>query len=160
VIHVRASAIVRRRPEIVWDFLTDVSALPAWVEGVMEASVDGQVEGGVGMRIDIARRAAGRRYDATCEVTAWREPSLLALETRLPGLLLLDNATLEVVPEGTLLVLTGEVIAPNNPLAALLSPPRGLLGRGDRAPAAQGVYERSLTALIKRIESLSAAPYR
>jgi uncharacterized protein YndB with AHSA1/START domain len=159
VLYVRVETVVRRRPEIVWDFLTDVASLPAWVEGLVEASVAGEVPRGAGMRVDLTRHARGRRYDVTCEVTGWREPSLLALETRLANLLLLDSATLEPAPEGTLLVVSGELFF-GSPLVELFARPRGLLGGDENEHEAQGIYERSVRSLVKRIESLSAVPYR
>ena len=157
MIYVSVEALVRRRPEVVWGFLTDVSGLTAWVEGLVEASAEG--EPGVGMRVDVARGVRGRRVDATCEVTAWREPSMLALETRLPGLLVLDRAVLEPTAEGTHLSVASELVF-GSALASFFARPRGLLGAPKEEHPAQGVYERSVLALVKRIEALSAAPYR
>lgn len=134
MIYVSVEALVRRRPEVVWGFLTDVSGLTAWVEGLIEASAEG--EPGVGMRVDVARRVRGRRVDATCEVTAWREPSTLALETRLRGVLLLDRAVLEPTAEGTRLEVSSELVLGSAPHDLLLAPTRAAGGPDGGTPGA------------------------
>jgi uncharacterized protein YndB with AHSA1/START domain len=159
MIYVTVERTVRRRPEIVWDFLTDVSSLAAWAEGIVEATVAAEPKNDVGMTIDLVRRTGRTRAEATAEVTAWRPPSLLALETRLPGLLLLDRATLAPHPEGTALGVYTEIVY-GSALTEFFARPRGLLGASPEDPAVQGIYERSIDALVKRIEAMSAVPYR
>lgn len=161
MIHVSVEALVRRRAEIVWGILTDTSGLTAWVEGLVEARVVSAAERGEGLVIEVACMASGKRIEASCEVTAWREPSLLALETRAPGVLVLDRITLAPARHEarcTMLVVTSELFVAD-PVAAIFARPHGLLG-AEREPDVQGVYERSVDALVKRIEALSAAPYR
>jgi uncharacterized protein YndB with AHSA1/START domain len=159
VIYVTVETVVRRRPEVVWAFLTDVSSLPAWIEGVVEARIAGAAKEGVGLEVDVVRRTGRRRSRATCEVTAWREPELLALETRAGDILLLDRAVLEPVEEGTKLGVYAE-LALGGTLASLFARPQGMLGGGDVDLPIQGIYERSVASLVKRIETSSTAPYR
>ena len=114
MLYVTVEATIARRPEVVWDVLTDVSGLTAWVEGLVEAEIVSQEKTGVGLRVRVLRREAGKRKariaEATCEVTAWRDHSLLAIETRLPGLLLLDRVTLTPSKEGTDLGVYAELL--------------------------------------------------
>lgn len=159
MIYVTVERTVRRRPAIVWEFLTDVSSVTAWAEGIVEATVASETKNDVGMTIDLVRRDGRSRVEATAEVTAWRPHELLALETRMPGLLLLDRATLAPSAEGTALGVYAEIVF-GSPVAEFFARPRGLLGASPEAPAVHGVYERSVDALVKRIESLSAVPYR
>jgi uncharacterized protein YndB with AHSA1/START domain len=159
VIYVTVETVVRRRPEIVWEFLTDVSAIATWAEGVVLATIAGDVKRGVGLEVEIVGQAGPGRRRATCEVTAWREPELLALETRVPGMLRLDRAVLERVAEGTRLGVYGE-IATQDKLSELFARSQGMLGGGAADVPLQGVYERSVSALVKRIEAFSALPYR
>jgi uncharacterized protein YndB with AHSA1/START domain len=158
MIHVTVERTVRQRPEVVWEFLTDVSSLSAWVEGLVEATIVGEIKEEPGMRVDLVRRDAKKRVKATTEVTAWRAPKLLALETRLDGLMLLDRATLEPTTEGTALGVYGEFYGKR--LAELVTRRGGLIGQAPDNPAIQAIYERSVDALVKRIESLASVPYR
>jgi uncharacterized protein YndB with AHSA1/START domain len=159
MIYVTVERLVRRRPEIVWEHLTDVTALTAWAEGVVDAKIQGDEPRGEGTRVDVLWRNGRTRHAATVEVTAWRPPSLLALETRVPGLLLLDRFTLARVPEGTALGVYGEIVTGNR-LAELFARPYGLLGGPPGDESLHGIYDRSVEALVKRIESMSTVPYR
>jgi uncharacterized protein YndB with AHSA1/START domain len=159
VIYVTVERIVRRPPELVWDVLTEVAALPAWIEGCTEAEVVSEEERGVGTLVKLVRQTGKARSVATAEVTAWREARLLALETRIPNLLLLDRAVLEPIKEGTALGVYAEFVF-GSAFTEFFARPRGLLGASPEEPAVQGIYERSVEALVKRIEALSAIPYR
>jgi hypothetical protein len=159
VIYVTIERVVRRRPEVVWDFLTDTSSLTAWVEGVVEARVLGEATSGVGLEVEIVRGAGARAKRAVAEVTAWREASLLAVETRLPEMLVLDRATLAPHPEGTALGVYAEILYSSS-VDELLTRPGGLLRASPHDAELEGIYARSVDALVKRIESLSAMPYR
>lgn len=158
MIYVSVEVLVRRRPEVVWGFLTDVPGLPEWVEGLTSSSVS-EGPAGVGMCVDLTFRASRRRYPATTEVTVWREPELLVLETRLPDLLVLDRAHLTPCDEGTALRVESELTS-GGVVATLLARPTGLLGALREEPPIQRVYERSIEALVKRIEALTLTPYR
>jgi hypothetical protein len=158
VIYVTVQRLVRRRPELVWEHLTDVVALPAWAEGVVEATQATKVERGVGLEIDIVRRSGKKRHRATAEVTAWREHELVAVETRAPGILLFHRALLERCPDGTQLGFEAELSLPGG-LPAIFDRSPGLLG-APPTPPFQDVYERSIEALVKRIERATEVPYR
>jgi uncharacterized protein YndB with AHSA1/START domain len=159
VIYISAQVTILRKPEIVWKFLTDVERLPTWVEDLFEAEIVKGDDIGVGMRVDVARRVHGKRADATVEVSAWREPELIATETRLPGLLMLDRATLKEVAGGTELAVTSE-IASDGVIATIFARPIGLFGSPDQAPPAQAIYERSIATFKKVVESSTLMPYR
>ncbi len=159
MIYVTVERTVRRRPEVVWEFLTDPTSLTAWIEGVVEARIVSDIPRGVGLEVELVRRAGGRTARATCEVTAWREPQLLALETRLPEMLVLDRATLAPHPEGTALGVYAEILF-GSMVDELLSRPGGLLRAASNDPELEGIYARSVDSLVKRIESMSAVPYR
>lgn len=158
MIYVTVERTVARRPEVVWEVLCDVGALPAWVEGLVEAELR-EAELDVGARIDVVRRAGTARVEATCEITALRPPRMVAVETRLPSLLLLDRLELAPSADGTTLAVHSELIYGSR-LAEFFARPRGLLGASNEDLAIQGVYERSVDALVKRIEAVSAVPYR
>jgi hypothetical protein len=159
VIYISAQVTILRRPEVVWKFLIDVDKLPSWAEDVIEAEIAKGDEPGIGMRVDVARRVQGKRADATVEVSAWREPELLAVETRLPGLLILDRAVLSEVAGGTKLSVTSE-IANEGMLASIFARPVGLLGAPEQPPQAQAIYERSIATFKKVVESATLTPYR
>lgn len=154
--------LVRRHPAVVWDALTDLSSLPGWVEGLVHASATSEVDVGIEIAIEIASaRRSGPRGEivrAVSQITRCRPPSLLVVETRAPELLLLDRVTLEPIREGTRLRLDSEVMHSSR-LAELAASPRTLLG-GRADHAAQGIYERSVEALVKRVETSGAVPYR
>lgn len=157
VLYVTVETIVRRRPEVVWDALTDIASLSAWVEGMVHAKAEGDV--GVGTEVHVTRRTGprGELVRAACEITRWRPPSLLVVETRAPGVLLLDRVTLEPVPHGTMLRFDAELMYSNKLAEAAVSP--AFLGARGEHPA-QGIYDRSVEALVKRIETSAAVPYR
>ncbi len=159
MIYVTVERIVRRRPEIVWEFLTDTSSLTAWIEGAVEATVMSDAKKGVGLEVEIVRRHGLTTSRATTEVTAWREPTLLALETRLPGMLVLDRATLAPAPDGTALGVYAEIVYASK-VEEMMTRPGGLLRASSTDPEVEAVYARSVDALVKRIEAFSAVPYR
>lgn len=159
MIFVRVERLIPRRPEVVWGFLTDVALLPTWVEGLVDAEIAGASERGVGMCVDVTRRVKGKRSDATTEVTAWVDAKLLAVETRVKDLLLLDRAVLEGRAEGTVLSVESEIFYGSR-FIELFARPRGLLGASMDDPPIQGVYERSVDAFAKLVVAQSAAPYR
>lgn len=162
MLYVSVEAIARRRPEIVWDVLTDIPASTSWVEGLIEASTDDERPPKAGSLITLKRRAAGKKQavvKARAEITVFKPHSLLVIETRAPDLLLLDRMALEPVAEGTLLKVSSEMLF-GNKLVNLLTRRSGLfLGSSEPHPV-DGIYERSVQALVKRIETISAAPFR
>lgn len=159
MLYLEVAVTIPRKPEIVWAYLTDLSKLSSWVEDLFEAEMVGKEELGVGTRVDVARRVKGKRTDATIEVTAFRVPKLLAIETRMPGMLILDRALLEETSGGTELRVVSE-IAHEGMLASIFAQPVGLLGSDDRPPAAQAIYQRSVEAFRKLVESSTLTPYR
>ena len=159
MLYLEAKVTIPRKPEIVWGFLTDISKLPSWVEDLFDAEKIGKDDIGVGTRVDVARRVKGKRSDATIEVTAFRAPKLLAIETRLPGMLVLDRAILTEGSGGTELQVLTE-IAHEGMLASIFARPVGLLGGDDTPPPAQAIYQRSVEAFRKLVESSTMTPYR
>jgi uncharacterized protein YndB with AHSA1/START domain len=158
VIYVTVERVVARRPEVVWEVAADVAALPAWVEGLVEAELrSDRLE--VGAIVDVVRKTGKKRFEAACEITALRPPRMIAVETRLPTLLLLDRLEIEGVDGGSSLAVHSELVFGSR-IAEFFARPRGLLGASNEDHAVQGIYERSLDALVKRIEAVSAAPYR
>ena len=69
------------------------------------------------------------------------------------------RATLAPCPEGTQLGVYAEVLFKDK-IDELLKRPGGLLRASPTDPELQGIHERSVDALVKRIEALSAVPYR
>ena len=102
MIYVTFERKVRRPPPVVWGFLTDVGALVSWVDALVEARVRGDQPLGAGAQLVLERRAPGNVEHVLAEVTAFREPSLIAVETRVNTWLFLDRVTLTAIPEGTL----------------------------------------------------------
>ena len=154
--YVCVSTRIERTPEVVWGFLTDVSGITRWVHDVFEA--ERVKEPGVGMLVDFALRHKGVRVDATSEVTAWRPPSLLALETRFRHRLVLDRAELRPVEGGTEITITSESV--DRGLASALRRAPGLLGANNEAPPLQKNYEQALERLRLLIEAETRSPYR
>lgn len=161
MLYVSVEAIARRRPEIVWDVLTDIPASTSWVEGLIEASTDDDAPPKAGSLLTLKRRAGKKQavVKARAEITVFKPHSLLVIETRAPDLLLLDRMALEPIAEGTLLKVSSEMLF-GNKLVNLLTRRSGLfLGSSEPHPV-DGIYERSVQALVKRIETISAAPFR
>ena len=75
--HAEVSVEIARTPEDVFDYLTDVSNLPAWQSGVHSASLDG--EPGVGTRILESRHMLGRELRTTLEIEGYERPRLFTL---------------------------------------------------------------------------------
>jgi uncharacterized protein YndB with AHSA1/START domain len=160
VLYISVEAKVRRRPEIVWEVLTDIAALPTWIEGVVEVGTP-ETAVAVGMEVRVSRKSGPRAKvsRAVAEVTICRPPALLVLETRAPGLLFLDRVELAATPEGTDLRFAAE-IAYQSKLAEAFARPSGLLLGSVQDHPIDGIYQRSVEALVKRVETISAAPYR
>ncbi len=167
MIYVTTSVIVPRRPEVVWGFLTDVTRLTVWVEALVKADLATDRRAGVGMTLDLVHATKRGRTVATSEVTAWREPEFLCVETRYGDALLFDRARLApvvVAPEGTgagtgtELVVESEFML-GSKVAEIFGRPYGLFGAEDRNPF-QPIYERSLAALARMIEAETLRPYR
>ena len=160
MLYVTLERLVRRRPETVWTFLTDLTVATTWVEGLIELRTMGDAVPEVGSRLAVERRnEAGVVERVTSVVTAWREPSLVALETRLPNVVLLDRVTLTSVAEGTRLGVYAELNYGTAVVELFVRSP-GLGKPSPRELAIRGVYERSIDALVTRIERQSAIPYR
>ncbi len=158
MIYVCAGIRIKRAPEIVWGFLTDVSGITRWIHDVFEA--ERIHEPGVGMLVDFAMRLKGARVDATSEVTAWRPPSLLALETRFRSRLVLDRAELVATPDGdTELTVTSESLE-RGAIPMMLRRAPGLLGANNAAPPLQKNYEQALERLRLLVEAETRTPYR
>ncbi len=163
VIYVSVEATVKRRPEVVWDVLSDVASATAWIEGLVAVEPDDDdARPGVGYTMNVVRRDGARSVAASSEITAWRERSLLAIETRAGGMLFFDRVTLAPVDAAsTRLGVYGEIVFGSR-IAELFARPHGLLGAvaDPWTERVQAVYQRSVDALVKRIESTSERPYR
>jgi uncharacterized protein YndB with AHSA1/START domain len=70
---------IRRPPEDVFDYLTDVEKLPRWQKSLIEASADGPFQ--IGTRIVEKRSLFGREAETELEVTALEPARRLTLET-------------------------------------------------------------------------------
>ena len=150
---------VRRSPAVVWGFLTDVSALVTWVDALVEARVAGDQPIGVGAELVLERRSPGTIENVRCEITAFRAPKLIAVETRVDKRLFLDRLTLEPIPEGTLLgVYVERIYGPR--AASLFARQPGLSVPSPQEWSIRKAYERSVEALVERIERDSMLPFR
>ena len=140
-----------------WACLVDLGALAKWIEGLVGVDRFGE-ERGVGLRLELTVQQGTRRVPVTCEVTAWSEPRLLALEGRERGVLLFHRAVLRAHEEGTLVRFEIEQNEPGI-LAELLTRRHGLLGEPVEPPIAK-VYERCIESFRKHVEAQTAAAYR
>lgn len=159
MIYVTFERTVRRRPETVWALMTDLTAAPTWVEGLVDVRVAGAAKLEVAAWLEVEERVAGSVERFNVLVTAFRPGSLLALETRLASGVLLDRVTLTPVAEGTELGVFAELKSGSG-LASALAPAPGLHEASAAEQAMRTIYERSFDALVTRIERQSAIPYR
>ncbi|CAN5831190.1 hypothetical protein BH11MYX4_BH11MYX4_42110 [soil metagenome] len=159
MIYVTFERKVRRPPAVVWAFLTDVAALTTWVDELVEVRVMGDEPLRTGTSLQLERRSSGKIEHVTSEITAFREPTLLAAETRVNKLLFLDRITLTPIPEGTQLGVYAErMYGPRS--ASIFARQPGLTVPTPQELSIRGAYERSVDALVTRIERQSAIPYR
>lgn len=159
MIYVTLERLVRQRPEVVWDYLTDLAALTSWVETLVEARTVDTDRPEAGTLLELVRRGTTKIERVVSEITAFRAPSLLALETRRGSMLMLDRASLTAVPEGTRL----EIFVERTDQAErgrFFARAPGLRAETPAEHAIRDLYERSVDALVTRIERHSAAPYR
>ncbi len=159
MIYVTFERKVRRPPAVVWGFLTDVSALVTWVDALIEAQIAGDQPLGVGTEIVLERRSPGSIENVRSEITAFREPSLIAIETRVGKLLFLDRLTLEPIPEGTRLGIYVERMYGRRSANIFARQP-GLSVPTPQESSIRKAYERSVEALVERIERDSMLPFR
>jgi len=158
VLYIGLKRIIRRPPDDVWGFLTDVMSLPSWVSGLVEARLCGATRIGAGVLLDIVIDANGKRHVARSEVTRWRQPSLLTVETRARGVLVLDRVALGPIREGTELVVDAELKLGPRLIERFVT--ARTLGVAEADAAIEQAYERSLDALVKRVEMVDSIPYR
>lgn len=162
MLYVSVERIIHRRPEVVWELMTDVRSVPSWMEWVIsiagaDVTPHGEAKLGRGVVLEVVARRAARRdmTRARLEITRWEPPTLVVVETRSDDVLLLDRITLSPHELGTNLRVVSEILHQTK-LARLTRSP--FPGR-DLAPV-EALYERSLDALKKHVEAASAAPYR
>lgn len=150
---------IRRRPELVWEALVDVIGFPGWVEGLVDVQLQSDGPLREGAVIDLVWRSERKRLAGTAEITAFRPATLLAAETRVAGGLFFDRARLEPEAGFTRLEIVSEVMSGFG-VADLFARPRGLLGAPNEDSPLQKSYERSVDAFVKRVEAMTAIPYR
>ena len=125
------------------------------MSGLVEARRSNEGESvGEGSVVDIALDANGNRHHARSEVTCWRKPSMLAVETRAPGVLTLDRVTLAPCREGTVLSVHAEL------MLGLRFVDRFVTARVLGVADVRAAYERSVDALVGLVEALNLGPYR
>lgn len=158
--YVTVERTIQRRPEVVWEILTDATGLTNWIEGLIDARLRFTDEAvSAGTVIELFWQRGKRPLRGTAEVTGFRPGALLAIETRIGDGLFFDRARLEGDGRATRLEIVSEVMSGFG-VADFFARPRGLLGAPNEDDALQKLYERSADALVKRIESKSAIPYR
>jgi uncharacterized protein YndB with AHSA1/START domain len=155
-VFVSVERVVRRRPEVVWACLVDLDALAKWVEGLI--GIDRFGGEGVGLRFEVTMQLGKQQVPVTCEVTAWREPRLLAIEGRERRTLLFHRAVLEPHDDGTLVRFEVEQHEPGI-IAELMARRTDLLGELIEPPVTK-VYERCIESFRKYVEAQTAAAYR
>ena len=158
VLYIGLKRIIRRPPDDVWAFMTDVMSLPSLVSGLVEARLCGETQSGTGVLVDIVIDANGKRHLASSEVTRWQQPSLLTIETRARGVLVLDRVALVQIREGTELAVNAELKLGPRLVERFVTARR--LGVAEADAAIEQAYERSLDALVKRVEMVDSIPYR
>ncbi|MFI1812239.1 SRPBCC family protein [Streptomyces sp. NPDC020422] len=70
---IKASVDIDRRPEDVYDYVTDPSHLPEWQESAVKASRIGATAGG-GQQVRVTRHMGRRDIDTNVELTATDRP--------------------------------------------------------------------------------------
>jgi carbon monoxide dehydrogenase subunit G len=79
VIRIEFTLAIARRPEAVFELLSDIERLPEWQSSAVEAHSDGPLE--VGSRVSEKRRLLGREMDTELEVVAFEPPKRLTLRS-------------------------------------------------------------------------------
>ena len=104
--HAEVVVRIARTPAEVFDYLTDVSNLPAWQSGVHAAELEGDPRAGTKLRE--FRHMLGRELRTTLEIEEYERPrvfSLRALDSPVPFAV---RHVLEPDGDGTRLTVTGE----------------------------------------------------
>jgi carbon monoxide dehydrogenase subunit G len=97
---------IGRPPSEVFAYLTDLSKLPEWQSGVVEARWEG--EKGPGARAKQVREMRGRRTEAELQVAAYEPDRRFALKTLSGPIAFSVDFTLEPKNGGTRLSVSGE----------------------------------------------------
>jgi carbon monoxide dehydrogenase subunit G len=105
-VHAQVVVEIARTPDEVFDYLTDVSNLPAWQSGVHAAELVG--EPGPGAKIQEHRHLLGRELRTTLAIEEYQRPRLLALRALDSPVPFSVRHVLEVNGTGTRLTVTGE----------------------------------------------------
>ena len=79
VIRIEVTLAIERRPEDVFELLSDIERLPEWQSSALEAQTDGPLE--QGSRVRERRRLLGREADSELEVVVYERPKRLTLRS-------------------------------------------------------------------------------
>jgi hypothetical protein len=160
VIYLSAELDIPRKPELVFQVLSDAAAYLAWVEGLVGVEHEGAPTFDEGSSFDVVFTYGKKKISATTYVTRLRPGALLALETRVRDkLVLMDRVELAPSSGGTRLGASSELVEDAGLLRLLARSP-GLLGAEEPERGPQKVYARSFRQLKALVEQRTAAPYR
>jgi carbon monoxide dehydrogenase subunit G len=107
-VHAELTIEIGRSPEDVFAYLTDVSNLTTWQDGVYRAEIVGGGELCPGARISESRHMLGRELHTTLEVGDFEPPRVFALRALDGPVPFSVRHELDPVGEGTRLRVTGE----------------------------------------------------
>jgi len=79
VIRIENSVVVKRPPEEVFAYATDVANLPEWQSSALEASIEGPMQAGA--TGTVVRKFLGRRIDSTIQVEEYEPPQRFAVHS-------------------------------------------------------------------------------
>ncbi|MBK6462428.1 MAG: hypothetical protein IPF92_15645 [Myxococcales bacterium] len=95
MIYLSAELDIPRKPELVFQVLSDAAAYVAWVEGLVGVEHEGGPTFDEGSSFDVVFTYGKKKISATTYVTRLRPGALLALETRVRDkLVLMDRVEL------------------------------------------------------------------
>ncbi len=108
MIHLQHEIVVDRPVSEVFSYVTDVSNLPEWQGGVLEARQESEGAVGVGTRFAEVRKFLGRRIESTLEVTEHEPDRIFSLKVTSGPVPFEVRHTFEAADGGTRIRIEGE----------------------------------------------------
>lgn len=137
---VSASAEILAPPAVVFEFVSDLANLPAWLSGIVSAELTTPPPIGPGSRAHVVRELLGQRVEVDITLVGYEPGRQLRLESAASGIGI--RATLDLAPSdaGTALTFSMEIRAQS----IFMAPMEGMIA---------GAAEQDLAASLERIRA-------